>query len=329
MKKTLSCRAVFSGLLSASLLATVPLSAQATDKDWPSKPIRIIVAFAPGGLTDIIARTFQPSLMETFGQPVIIENKPAAGGTVAEAQLAGSEPDGYTLLMTADGVPANPHLHSHLNYDTLTDLLPVSQLVRIPLVMLVNQQVPVKTVGELVDYARQSPGRYSYASPGTGTSNHLYFEVFKDMAKFDMIHAPYKGGSPAMNDLMGGHVQALLISGTLAVPQAKGGKVKALAVTSSERLADLPDVPTFSESGYAEFAPHQWTGLYVPKDTPQPLVERIYDAFAKAANDPDVQKRLKELNAEPIMTRPDEFKRFMADTHGLMGNLIRTKQITK
>ncbi|MDX3906129.1 MAG: tripartite tricarboxylate transporter substrate binding protein [Pigmentiphaga sp.] len=315
-------------LLAGCLLAA-PLAAGAKEEAWPSKPIRIIVAFAPGGLTDIIARTLQPQLSEAFGQPVIIENRPAAGGTIAEGALARSEPDGYTLLMTADGVPANPHLYKGLSYDMFRDLQPVSQLVRIPLALLVNPALPVKSVKELVAFAAAAPGKYSYASPGAGTSNHLFFEVFKDMTRIDMVHAPYKGGSPAMTDLVGGHVQALLISGTLAAPQVQGGKVRALAVTSSKRVESMPDVPTFAEAGYPEFNPHQWTGLFVPAGTRPDVVARIHAAFSKATRAPDVVARLKELSAEPIMTSPEEFKRNLKKDYDMLGALIESKGITR
>ncbi|WP_299454327.1 tripartite tricarboxylate transporter substrate binding protein [uncultured Pigmentiphaga sp.] len=316
-------------LLLAVGLSTTHAGAHAKEEAWPAKPIRIVVAFAPGGLIDIIARTFQPRLSEILGQPVVIENRPAAGGTVAEGAVARSEPDGYTLLMTADGVPANPHLYKGLSYDMFRDLQPISQLVRIPLVMLVNPSVPVNSVKELVAYAAAAPGKYSYASPGAGTSNHLFFEVFKDMTQMDMVHAPYKGGSPAMTDLVGGHVQALLISATLAVPQAQGGKVRALAVTSPKRMDSLPDVPTFAEAGYPEFNPHQWAGLFAPAGTPSAIVARVHEAFTKALEAPEVRTRLKELSAEPFMTSPEEFAKNLRKDYDMLGALIESKGITR
>ena len=228
----------------------------ATAQTWPAKPVRILVSFAPGGLTDLIARALQPKLQEGFGQPVVIENRPGAGGTLAEGMLSKSVPDGYTILLSADSVSANPHLVPKLPYDTFNDLLPVAMLARIPLVMLVNNNVPAGTVKDFVAYAKTREG--SYGSPGIGTSNHLYFEVFKASTGIDWPHVAYKGGGPAMTDLIGGHVQALLISSTLAVPQASAEKVKALAVTSEKRLPKLPNVPTFAEAGFADFKPQQW-----------------------------------------------------------------------
>jgi tripartite-type tricarboxylate transporter receptor subunit TctC len=318
-------RRLLTGLVAVGLLATVPCAfAQA---DWPTKPIRLVVSFAPGGLTDLIARALQPRLQEAFGQPVVIDNKPGAGGTVAEALLARAAPDGYTMLLSADSVPANPHLIPNLTYDAFKDLTPVSLLVRIPLVLLVNNSVPVTTVGDFVAYAKANKGKISYASPGIGTSNHLYSEVFQGLAGIEMAHVAYKGGGPAMNDLLGGHVQALLISSTLAVPQVVAGKVKALAVTSEKRSAQMPNVPTFAEAGFPDFQPHQWSGLFVPGGTPPALVARIGAEFARAIRSPDVIARLSELNAEPVLSTRAEFTRELRRDHDMLGKLIRDRNI--
>ncbi|HEY9278817.1 MAG TPA: tripartite tricarboxylate transporter substrate binding protein [Eoetvoesiella sp.] len=305
-----------------------PVCAQAAPADWPNKPLKLIVSFPPGGVTDTIARALQPRLSEGLGQPVVIENRGAAGGTLAEGTLARSSPDGYTMMLTADGVAANPHLHPNLPYDTFKDLLPVSLLVRIPLVMLVNPSVPANTVKDFVEYARVNSSMVSYASPGSGTSNHLFFEVFKDMAKLDIQHVPYKGGSPAMSDLMGGHVQALLITSTVAAPQLPGGKIKALAVTSSERSAQMPNVPTFIEAGYPDFKPHQWTGLFLPAGTPPAIVERIRTEFDKAMNAPEVVTRLRDLGAEPVMNTQKEFTELLQRDHAALGKLIKSRNIS-
>ncbi len=311
------------GAAAAAFAWTTP---GAMAQEWPAKPIRILVSFAPGGLTDTIARALQQKLQEGFGQPVLIENRPGAGGTLAEGLLAKSPPDGYTLLLSADSVPANPHLIPKLPYDTFKDLAPVSMLARIPLVMLVNNSVPATTVKDFVAHAKTQGG--SYGSPGIGTSNHLYFEVFKDLAGVDMPHIAYKGGGPAMTDLMGGHIKSLLISSTLAVPQANGGKVKALAVTSDKRLAQMPNVPTFAEAGYPDFKPQQWTGLFVPSGTPAPIVARIHAEFAKAVRAPEVVTRLGELNAEPVMSSQAEFTSFLRNETQVLGRLIKARGIT-
>ncbi len=320
----------FLGRLAAGAAAAAFMltGSAAVAQDWPSKPIRILVSFAPGGLTDQIARALQPRLQEGFGQPIVIENRPGAGGTLAEGVLAKSPADGYTILLSADSVPANPHLVRKLPYDTFRDLVPVSMLARIPLVMLANNNVPASTVKDFVGYAKASGAKASYGSPGIGTSNHLYFEVLKDMAGMDMPHLAYKGGGPAMADLMGGHIQALLISSTLAVPQAAGGKVKALAVTSDKRLAQLPNVPTFAEAGFPDFKPQQWTGLFVPAGTPPAIVARIHGEFAKALKAPDVAARMSDLNAEPVMSSQQEFSAFLRRESDTLGRLIKARNIT-
>ena len=320
-------RAFLRRLLAGAVAAACALAAPSSfAEDWPAKPIRIIVSFAPGGLTDTIARALAPALQQGFGQPIVIDNRPGAGGTVAEGVLAKAAPDGYTLLLSADSVPANPHLIASLPYDTFKDLQPVSLLARIPLVFLVNNSVPAATVQEFVTYAKKN-NNVSYASPGIGTSNHLYFEVFKDMTGLELPHLPYKGGGPAMTDLVGGHVQAMLISSTLAVPQVNAGKARALAVTSEKRLAQLPDVPTFAEAGYPDFKPQQWTGLFVPAGTPPAVVARISSEFAKALNSPEVIARLRDLNAEPVMSTQPEFAAYLRREYDTLGKLIQARGI--
>lgn len=326
MLKRAFLRRVLAGAATAACaFGTLP-SAFAQDA-YPSKPIRIIVSFAPGGLTDTIARALQAKLQEGFGQPIVIENRPGAGGTIAEATLARAPADGYTLLLSADSVPANPHLVPNLSYDSFKDLQPVSLLARIPLVMLVNNNVPANNLKEFVGYAKSNKGKVSYASPGIGTSNHLYSEVFQDLAGFEMPHVAYKGGNPAMTDLMGGHVQALLISSTLAAPQVAAGKVKALAVTSEQRMAKIPGVPTFAEAGYADFKPQQWTGLFVPAGTPPAVVNRIRTEFTNALKSPEVVARLAELNAEPVMSSQADFAAHLKREHETLGKLIKARGI--
>ena len=314
-------------LAAAAAVCSVAAAPCAFAQEWPAKPIRLIVSFAPGGLTDLIARAMQPRLAEGLGQPVIIENRPGAGGTVAEGLLARAAPDGYTIMLTADSVPANPHLVANLPYDTLKDLVPVSLLVRIPLVLLVNPSVPAATVKEFVQYARANNGKISYASPGIGTSNHLYFEVFKDMTHLEMPHIAYKGGGPAMTDLLGGHVPVMLISATLATPQVAAGKVRALAVTSEKRSPLMPNVPTFAEAGYPDFKPQQWTGLFVPAGTPPAVIARLSAEFAKALKAPDVLARLTELRAEPVMSSQAEFSSLIHKDYEVLGKLIRDRNI--
>lgn len=320
-------RSLFSRIGSTLLISLVALCASPSwAQEWPAKPIKIIVSFAPGGLTDLIARALQSKLQEGFGQPVIIENRPGAGGTLAEGVLAKSLPDGYTVLLSADSVPANPHLIPRLPYDTFKDLLPVSMLARIPLVLLVSNNVPVITVKEFIQYAKTHD--ISYGSPGVGTSNHLHFELFKDNTGLAVPHLAYKGGGPALTDLIGDHIQALLLSTTLAVPQATAGKVKALAVTSEKRLARLPNVPTFQEAGFPDFNPQQWTGLFVPSGTPPAIVARIREEFSRAVKSPDVIARLSELNVEPVMSTQADFTQYLQRETLVLSRVIKARGIT-
>ena len=299
----------------------------AAAQSWPDKPLRLVVAFTPGGLIDSFARTLQPRLAEGFGQPVLIENRGGAGGTVAESMLAKSAADGYTMMVSADSPPANPHLFSGLNYDFFRDIAPVTMMARVPFVLVVHPSVPANSIAELITAARARPGM-SYASPGSGTGNHLFMELLKLEGGFDMTHIPYKGGGPAMNDVVGGQVQASLISITLAAPQARGGKVRALGVTSYKRLASLPQVPTFLESGFADFTPHTWSGLFVPAGTPGPVVQRMHVEYAKAARAPEVVKRFEDLGAEIVMNSTAEFTAFLKSETERLGKLIRTRNIS-
>ena len=304
------------------------LAAPALAQNYPAKPLRVIVSFAAGGLVDTLARAIQPRLQSSLGQPLLIENQGGGGGTIAEATLAKSAPDGYTLMMSADSPPANMHLFRNLSYDLLRDLRAVSMLTRVPLALLVHPSVPVANLQEFVAYARAKNGAVNYASPGTGTSNHLYMEILKGVSGFDMTHVAYKGGGPAMTDLLGGQVQAILISVTLAAPNARSGKLRALAVSGDKRSTLLPQVQLFSETGVADFNPYSWSGLFFPANVPQPLVQRLHDEFSQALKDPEVLKRLQDLSAEPVMNSPEQFAAFLKTESERLGRLIRERNIS-
>ena len=295
---------------------------------WPDKPLKMIVAFTPGGLIDTFARTLQPRLAEGLGQPVIVENRGGAGGTLAEATVAKSPPDGYTVLVTADSPAANPHLYRNLNYELFRDLTPVTMLVRVPLVLLVHPSVPAASLAEFVAYVRARQGQFAYATTGSGTSNHLSMEVLKRLAGISMTHVPYKGGAQVMADVIGGQVPSTLIAITLAAPQVRSGKLKAIAVTGDKRAALLPQVQTFAEGGYADFPPGQWCGLWVPAGTSPAVIQRLYAESAKAIRNPEVQARLHQLGAEIVMNSPAEFAAFLRSEHARIGELVREHKIT-
>ena len=313
-------------LFSAVLALGVPGPAAA--QAWPDRPLRLLVAFPAGGMVDIFARTLQPRLVEGLGQPLIIENRGGASGTLAESMLANSPPDGYTVMMSADNVPTNPHLFRNLSYDALRDFAPVSMLVRVPLALIVNPSVPAKSVAEFVDHVRSRHGRFAYASTGTGTSNHLSMLYFKAKTGIEMTHVPYKGGSQVIADLIGGQVESALISVTLAAPQVRSGKARAIAVTGEKRAPLLPQVPTYAEAGFADFPPGQWIGLFVPAGTPPAIIARLHAEFAKTARAPEVLARFHDLGAEVVMNPSAEFAAFFRSEYERQGRLIRENKVT-
>lgn len=311
-----------------ALLLLLTYSVAAGAQTYPERPLRVIITFAPGGPADIFARMLQPKLTESLGQPLVIDNRPGAGGTIAEGLLAKAAPDGYTLMMSGDSGPANAHLYRGLSYDLFRDLLPVSLLTQVPLALVVNPAVPATSLAEFVAHARSRPGQLSYGSPGTGTTSHLYVELFKGFAGIEMTHVPYKGGVPAMSDLIGGQVQALLLSVTLSAPQVRGGKVRAVAMTGEKRSHMLPQVPTFAEVGYPELKTSTWTGLWLPAGTPPAIVQRLHAEFAKAARAPENEARIHQLGAEVVMSSPAEFAALLRSEHERLGKLIRERNIS-
>jgi tripartite-type tricarboxylate transporter receptor subunit TctC len=312
--------------VSTALLGALPLMASA--QGYPDKPVRVLVPFAPGGLVDTYARTLQPKVAEALGQQVIIENRGGAGGTLAEAQLAKSPADGYTVMMSGDSVPSNPHLYKGLAYDLFRDLAPVSLLARVPLALVVNANVPANNAQEFAVWARTRPGQLSYGSPGTGTSNHFATEIFKGLARIDMVHVPYKGGGPAMIDLIGGQVQAMFTSVFLAAPQVKAGKIKAVGVSSERRSALLPESPTFVESGFPGFVTGSWSGLFAPAGTPATVIARLHADFSRAMRTAEVEARFRELGTEAVAMPPAEFAAFLRVEHDKLGRLIRELNVT-
>jgi len=315
-------------LVLLATMAAVGSVAPAAAQTWPDKPLRLIVAFAAGGMIDIFARTLQPRLVESLGQPIIIENRGGASGTLAEAMVAKAPADGYTLMMSADFPPANAHLFRNLNYDFLRDLAPVSMLFRVPLVLIVHPSVPAGSLAEFIAYVRSQQGKFAYATTGTGTSNHLLMVFLKGATGVEMTHVPYKGGSQAIADLVGGQVPSSLIAITLALPQVRSGKARAVAITGEKRAPLLPQVPTFAESGYPNFPPGQWSGLFVPAATSPAMVQRLHSEFAKAERWPEVQARFQELGAEGVMNSTAEFTAFLRAEHERLGKLIREHKIT-
>jgi tripartite-type tricarboxylate transporter receptor subunit TctC len=315
------------GALLLAPLGLVLAVTSALAQGFPERPVRIIVPFPPGGLVDTFARTIQPQLAEALGQQAIIENRGGAGATIGEALVAKAAPDGYTVLFAGDAIASNPHLYSGLSYDVFRDLVPVSLLARVPMVLVVPASLPANSLQEFAAYARARPGQLSYASPGSGVS-HFAAEIFKSMARIDLAHVPYKGGAPAMTDLMSGQVHALITSVFVVAPQVRAGKLKALAIASERRSPLLPQTPTFAESGFPDFNVASWAGLFVPAGTPAPVVQRLHGGFAKALQSPEVAARFQELGAEPMGTGAAELAALLKREHDSFGKLIRELKIT-
>ena len=296
-----------------AVAAVATLAAQAHGADaYPSRPITIIVPFVAGGTTDVMARAISKTLSAEFSVPVLVDNKPGGGATIGTNLVAKAPPDGYTLLLTSISLAINASLRPKLPYDTLADLLPVSQVASLPLVLVTGASLPVKDVKELVATAKEKPGKLNYASSGSGTSPHLAGEMFKSIADVDMVHVPYKGNAPVVTDLLAGHVDMHfgLVSGMMA--NIKAGKLRPLAVTTERRIAALPDVPTIAESGYPRYEINSWQGIFVPAHTPPEIVNKISQALARMLAEPDIKSMMANEGAEPVGSTPAQFAKYMA-----------------
>ena len=295
-------------LLLGLLLSYLPFAVLAQADAYPSKSIRIVVPFPPGGATDIAARLIGTKLSERWKQPVVVENKPGAGGNLGSDIVAKAPPDGYTLVMGVTGSHAiNTSLYSKMPYDPVADFEPITQVAVVPNVVVVHPGVPAATLAELVALAKKEPGKLNYASLGNGTAAHLTMEMFKTAAGIDLAHIPYKGSAPAVADLLAGQVQVMVDGLPSALPHVKAGKLRALAVTSAKRSAAAPDLPTIAESGYPGFFADAWSGLFAPKHTPKPIVDKLAAEVQRILDLPDVRERLASLGAEPVGSTPAEF----------------------
>ena len=278
---------------------------------YPDKPVRIVVGFSAGGTTDVIARIMAKELTESLGQSFVVENKPGAGSNIATDQVQRAAPDGYTLLFVAVTSAINQTLYKNVNFDLTRDFAPVALGAKVPNILVVNPQVPVKTVQELVDYAKKNPGKLAFASSGSGTSIHMAGELFKMQTGIDVLHVPYKGSAPAITDLIGGQVQFMFDNMPSAWPHVQSGKLRALAVTTTERSKSAPDVPTMKEAGFANFDVSSWFGLIAPAGTPPEVINKLNAAMVKALDKPEVQRSFEQLGAVGVKTTPAEFGQFI------------------
>jgi tripartite-type tricarboxylate transporter receptor subunit TctC len=298
----------------AAAAALMPITGSA--QGYPAKPVRLIVPFAPGGTTDVLARLVGQELGEALGQQFVVENRPGAGGNIGTEAAVRSAPDGYTLVMSFDGTMAiNPSTYAKLAFDPQRDLAPVANVAQVPLLFVVHPGVAARTIGEFVALAKASPGRINYSSAGNGSTGHLTGELFKARAGIDMVHVSYKGGGQAVQDLLGGQIQMVVTALPTVEGHLKGGKLRALAFTSAQRVPGAPEVPTLAESGYAGFEVVSWYGILAPAGTPQEIVRRLNAEINRILRLPAVRDRLAALGAEPTGGTPEQFaETIRADT---------------
>jgi tripartite-type tricarboxylate transporter receptor subunit TctC len=308
----------------AVALAAAPCIAQTPASSWPNKPIRYIVNFAPGGTTDILARTIGERLGAALGQPIVVENKPGQGGSIGAAELARAAPDGYTIgAGTISSHAINATLYDKLSYDPLTSFAPITLYATQPNVLLVHPSVPAKNVRELIALLKASPNKYSFGSAGNGTSQHLSGELFKAMAGVNMQHIPYRGSGQMMPELLGGTLLVAFDNIATAIQHVNAGKLRALAVTSATRSVVSPDVPTMAEAGLAGYDISSWQAVFAPAGTPAPIVERLYTEIARILKTPDIQKRLSDLGLNVSEMTPAQLTALIKTDVPRLGKIVK------
>jgi len=299
--------------IAAALFVAVAFSGGAKAQAWPEKPVRFVVGFTPGGPSDILARALGRKLAESWGQQVVIENRPGAGGNIAAEAVAKSAPDGTTWLLGNNSILAtNQSLYAKLGYDPVKDFAPVALVAIQPNILVVNPDVPVSSVKELIALAKAKPGALNYASSGSGAAAHLAGELFKAMTGVQMVHIPYKGAQPALTDVIAGQAQLMFATSASAIPYIKAGRLRALAVTTARRSATVPELPTISESGVPGFEAITWHGVVVPAATQGATIERLNADIVRALRMPDLRERLESLGAELAAGTPRDFADYIA-----------------
>lgn len=312
----------FLSVTGASALAAA-FSPLASAQAYPTKPIKFVVGFAPGGATDVVGRLMAKKIGDALGQPIIIENKAGGSSNIGAEAVFRAAPDGYTFYVSAITSAINVSLFPKLPFDFAKDFEPVALFANVPNILVVHPSVPAKTVKELIDLARAQPGKLSYASSGSGTSIHLCGELFKMLAKVDMVHIPYKGSAPAMTDMIGGQVQVMFDNMPSALPHVKAGKLRALAVTSAQRSPSAPDVITMGEAGVPGFDVQSWFGLVAPKGTPKDIIARVNAEAVNALATAEIRERFLDLGAVPAPMSPEAFGDF------IRAEIIRWSEVVK
>lgn len=317
--------------LAALLPAGAASRARAQDAAaWPSRPVTLLVPYAPGGSNDVVARLLTPALEQRLGQGFIVENKPGGGGSVGMGQVARARPDGQTFLVSsASNHVFHPLISPDLGYDVRDALAGVAMLVDVPNVVVANPALGVKTIPELVAKVRSMPGGISFGSSGVGTSNHLAGELFRLRTGLDMTHVPYRGGGPALQDILAGTIPLAFMNLPTVLPQAREGRLTVLAVCTGERVPSQPAIPTVQEQGVADYAVRSWTGIFAPRGTPMPVRERLGLAFRDAMAAPEATKRLLDLGSEPIWTEPEATDRFVREEYARWEPVVKAAKVTR
>ncbi len=309
-------------------LVLVSAAFAAAQEPYPNRPITMVVTFAPGGSSDVLARAAAAALSPGLGQQVVVDNRPGAGGHIGAATVAHAAPDGYTILFGTNGtLGIGPAIYAKLSYNPERDLAPIGLLHTLPQLLIVNPSVPVKNLTELIDYARRNPGALSFASSGMGAASHLAGELLKQQAKIDLVHVPYKGGGAAVSDLVSGRVSMMLETIPNALPLVRSGQMRAIGVTTRERSALAPDIPSLAEEGLPDFDVSAWTGLFAPAGTPQVIIERLNAETRKIAGEPDYVARIQAMGTDVTSSSPGAFAKFVKDDVGRWSAVIRNAGI--
>jgi tripartite-type tricarboxylate transporter receptor subunit TctC len=309
--------------LIALVLCSIFVSAAGAQEAYPSRPVRFILPFPPGGGTDILGRLIAERLSAGLGQPVVTENRGGAGGNVGAEAAAHSAPDGYTIVLVAPSLAISPSLYSRLNYDPVKDLAPLSLVATVPNVMLTNPSVEAKNLQEFIALARARPGAMNYGSGGAGTSNHLAGELFNIVTGAKLVHVPYKGVNLAMQGVLSGEIHLVFIGIPAALPHIKAGRLRALALVAPQRSPALPDVPTAAEAGLKDFEVTTWYGVMAPAGTPRPIVTRLNGELVKIMNTPEVKERLAGMATDPLTSTPEEFAAYLKQEIAKWGDVVR------
>lgn len=323
----------FKGRFARSVVAAAALiltagAALANTDSYPTKAITLVVPFGAGGTTTTLARLMADQLSQAMGQPFVVENRPGAGGNIAFDHVARARPDGYTLLMGPIGLAINPAIYASLNFDPLKDFEPISLYGGVANILAVSPSLPVKTLDELIAYAKQNPGKLTQGSSGNGSSSHLAGEMLRSQAGIDFVHVPYKGGAQAMQDLLAGQISMLFDQVPAVLPHVQAGKVRALGVTTKERSSGAPDIPTIAEQGLSDYEVNVWFGFLAPKGTPKPIIDKINDHMVRVLNNPEFVARMTSMGVDTMPSTPEEFQQYLEAETARWGKVAKESGAT-